>query len=110
MRETLLVQRHVLDRHPIPPEVERRREASLQATYEYLGLNADGPAYSRITKRCGVQRRYVSGRAFDVPVNVLDTTLAARTLGWQPSVPFRDGLERTLMSLQRARGAHRILE
>ena len=45
MRETLLVQRHVLDRHPIAPEVEGKREACLQATYEYLGLNANGPAY-----------------------------------------------------------------
>ena len=33
-----------------------------------------------------VPRRYVEGRPFDVPVNVLDTTLAARTLGWRPKV------------------------
>ena len=57
-----------------------------------------------------VQRQYVPGRAFDVPVNVLDTTLAARTLGWQPSVPFRDGLERTLESLRRERAAERRTE
>ena len=43
MKETLLVQRHVLDRHPILPDVERKREAHLQATYEYLGLHIDGP-------------------------------------------------------------------
>ena len=57
-----------------------------------------------------IYRRYVRGRPFDVPINVLDATLAARTLKWQPTVPFRDGLERTLMSLQRARAAHRISE
>jgi glycosyltransferase involved in cell wall biosynthesis len=44
MRETLLVQRHVLDRHPLPPDVEQKRDAHLQATYEYLGLHLDGPA------------------------------------------------------------------
>ena len=44
MRETLLVQRHILDRHPLPPDIERKREAHLQSTYEYLGLHVDGPA------------------------------------------------------------------
>lgn len=54
-----------------------------------------------------VRRRYVQGRPFDVPVNVLDTTLAARTLGWQPRVAFRDGLERTLEALRRTRAGQR---
>ena len=44
MRETLFVQRYVLDRHQISSEVQGKREAHLQATYEYLGLNKDGPA------------------------------------------------------------------
>ena len=44
MRETLLVQRRILDHHEVAADVERRREAHLQATYEYLGLNVDGPA------------------------------------------------------------------
>ena len=44
MRETLLVQRRVLDRHEIPAEVECKRQAHLQATYDYLGLGANGPA------------------------------------------------------------------
>ena len=43
MRETMLVQQHVSERHRLTPEVERKREASLQATYEFLGLAADGP-------------------------------------------------------------------
>jgi O-antigen biosynthesis protein len=47
MREILLVQRHILARHPIAPDVERLREAHLQTTYEYLGLNVDGPASYR---------------------------------------------------------------
>ena len=44
MRETLLVQRHILDRHPLTPDVERKREAHLQSTYEYLELHLNGPA------------------------------------------------------------------
>jgi O-antigen biosynthesis protein len=43
MREILLVQQHVLERHAISADAEQCREASLQRTYEYLGLNADGP-------------------------------------------------------------------
>jgi glycosyltransferase involved in cell wall biosynthesis/SAM-dependent methyltransferase len=44
MRETLLLQRHILDRHALSPDVERKREAHLQSTYEYLRLHVDGPA------------------------------------------------------------------
>ncbi len=43
MRETLIVQQHVLHRHGISPDVETKRQASLQATYEILGLHAEGP-------------------------------------------------------------------
>ena len=47
-----------------------------------------------------VRRRYSLGRAFDVPVNVLDIGLAGLALGWQPLVTFQTGLERTLRWLQ----------
>ena len=43
-----------------------------------------------------IARRYVDGRPFDVPVNVLDISRAGRELGWHPRVTFREGLERTL--------------
>lgn len=43
-----------------------------------------------------VARTYVEGRPFDVPVNVLDIARAARQLHWQPRVPFREALDRTL--------------
>jgi UDP-glucose 4-epimerase len=43
-----------------------------------------------------VQRRYVPGRSFDVPANVLDIRLARAELGWQPAIPFEEGLRRTL--------------
>ena len=48
-----------------------------------------------------VPRRYVQGRAFDVPVNVLDIRLATETLGWRPRFTFRQGLERTLEWIQK---------
>lgn len=34
-------------------------------------------------------------RAFDLPVNVLDTAKARRLLGWSPRVPLAEGLRRT---------------
>ena len=43
MREILMVQQHVVERHSITPDAERRLEISVQRTYEYLGLGADGP-------------------------------------------------------------------
>lgn len=43
-----------------------------------------------------ISRRHLPGRPFDVPVNVLDISLAAAHLGWQPRCSFREGLRRTL--------------
>lgn len=43
MRETMLVQQFIKSRHTITSDVEARRTAYLQTTYEYLQLNADGP-------------------------------------------------------------------
>jgi UDP-glucose 4-epimerase len=43
-----------------------------------------------------IKRRYMPGRKFDVPVNVLDNALAIKQLGWNPHVPFSEGLSRTL--------------
>jgi UDP-glucose 4-epimerase len=42
-----------------------------------------------------VARSYHPGRALDVPVNVLDSSLAAKHLGWRPQHEFVDGLRRT---------------
>lgn len=44
---------------------------------------------------------YVAGRRVDVPVNILDSGLASRTLGWAPQFAFLDGLQRTLDYLRR---------
>jgi UDP-glucose 4-epimerase len=47
-----------------------------------------------------VSRRYLPGRPFDVPTNVLDTSLATDHLNWRPQHTFSDGLRRTLEWLQ----------
>jgi hypothetical protein len=47
MREILMVQQFVLERHGETADATAKREASLQATYEYLGLNKDGPTSFR---------------------------------------------------------------
>jgi UDP-glucose 4-epimerase len=42
-----------------------------------------------------IERRYLPGRPFDVPVNVLSNALAREELGWSPSTPLRDGISST---------------
>jgi UDP-glucose 4-epimerase len=49
-----------------------------------------------------VQRRYLPGRPFDVPVNVLDISLARTHLDWQPQHTLQDGLCRTLTWLKQS--------
>jgi len=44
---------------------------------------------------CSVARRSLPGRDFDVPVSILDNSLARTELGWQPSTPFEGGLALT---------------
>jgi UDP-glucose 4-epimerase len=41
-----------------------------------------------------VERKYLAGRAFDVPSNVLDINAAYRSLAWSPEVRFIDGISR----------------
>lgn len=48
-----------------------------------------------------VARVYDPARSFDVPINVLDITLAREHLGWSPATAFQDGLRRTLDWLRR---------
>lgn len=43
-----------------------------------------------------LQRNYLPGRKFDVPVNVLDTSRAREMLAWQPRTSLQEGLARTL--------------
>lgn len=43
-----------------------------------------------------VNRRYLPGRDFDVPTNVLDITRARESLGWEPQTTFMEGMQHTL--------------
>jgi UDP-glucose 4-epimerase len=50
-----------------------------------------------------VKVEHTAARAVDVPVNVLDSTLARRHLGWGASTPLGEGLRRTCEWLRAAR-------
>jgi UDP-glucose 4-epimerase len=50
-----------------------------------------------------VTRRYLQGRPFDVPYNVLNNELAQQELGWSPRVSLREGLDRTRIWLQQVK-------
>lgn len=43
-----------------------------------------------------IKVEYRPGRPVDVPVSILDTTLAEKYLGWRPHVPFEKGLQKTI--------------
>jgi UDP-glucose 4-epimerase len=43
-----------------------------------------------------VERRYLPGRSFDVPVSILDNSLARAELNWVPRISLKDGLRLTL--------------
>lgn len=47
-----------------------------------------------------VSRKYVRGRDFDVPMNVLDISKAHMVLGWEPKTRFLEGLARVLAWLR----------
>jgi UDP-glucose 4-epimerase len=42
-----------------------------------------------------VARRYRPGRLFDVPVNILENSLAQQELGWAPRVGLEEGIVKT---------------
>lgn len=48
-----------------------------------------------------VERRYLPGRTFDVPVSVLSNGLAREELKWAPSTPLAEGIVRTAKWMQR---------
>lgn len=78
---------------------------SLAARSSYCGiLNVGGgnrlsvnEVIARIESALGMKarRRYLPGRAFDVPSNVLDYRLAREILGWEPQTPFDAGVRAT---------------
>jgi UDP-glucose 4-epimerase len=57
-----------------------------------------------IEKQLGhpVRVNYQPGRDFDIPINVLDISLAADELGWSPQVLFAEGLARMHLCISQA--------
>lgn len=48
-----------------------------------------------------IERRYLPGRSFDVPVSVLCNNLARSELNWTPLISMRDGIARTAEWIKR---------
>jgi UDP-glucose 4-epimerase len=48
-----------------------------------------------------VTRRYLPGRSFDVPVSVLDNSLAHTELQWSPAISLAEGLRMTIAAVNR---------
>jgi UDP-glucose 4-epimerase len=53
---------------------------------------------ARLGRTLEVRRE--AGRPFDVPISVLDVTLARTVLGWSPRLSFQEGMARTLRDLE----------
>lgn len=70
---------------------------------EGRSLNDLVAAIERVAERA-VERKYLPGRPFDVPVNVLDISRAKRVLKWRPEVSFEEGLRRTWEWMQTTYG------
>jgi UDP-glucose 4-epimerase len=50
-----------------------------------------------------LETNYMSGRVFDIPVNILDISRAKMYLHWQPTVGLLEGISRTFEWLQKQR-------
>jgi UDP-glucose 4-epimerase len=48
-----------------------------------------------------VIRNYTAGRSFDVPVSILNNSLAFKELGWMPKIELREGIARTAAWMKR---------
>ncbi len=48
-----------------------------------------------------LQARYLPGRTFDVPVNILDMFRARTRLNWRPMMELSDGILRTFKRMQK---------
>jgi UDP-glucose 4-epimerase len=49
---------------------------------------------------CSPRVRFLPGKPYNVPANVLDPTLAGKVLGWAPTVTFADGVARLVSHLR----------
>ena len=88
------------------------RDAGLSVTEsnaERIGVNVGsgiGTSLNDLVQAIGevvgrpVQCNYLPGRAIDVPVSVLDCSLAKREFGWSPAVTLPSGLAATVAWLR----------
>jgi UDP-glucose 4-epimerase len=53
---------------------------------------------SRLSRRIDVD--YVAPRPFDIPVNILNVTLAQEVLGWRRALSFNEGIEVAIENMQ----------
>jgi len=66
----------------LPPPVSRRRESAHLQYRQWAGAFPQGhPGRDRSESRTTLKVEYTAGRAFDIPVNVVDVGLAKRALG-----------------------------
>ena len=54
-----------------------------------------------------IDMQFLPPRSFDAATNVLDISLAEKSLGWSPATPFSDGLEKTVLWNQLRLGSSR---
>lgn len=89
------------------------RLASIPETFGHWTFNiASGHGVSlngivlELETRLGhkIQVVHRPGRNFDVPVSVLDVSLAREVLGWAPGLSFSDGIARTIADLRTTMG------
>ena len=64
-----------------------------------LSINQIAESIETTLGRGPLPRSYQAGRAADVPVNILDISLAGRELGWQPRIAWESGLAQTVQWL-----------
>lgn len=55
-----------------------------------------------------IERVYLAGRPYDVPINVLDISRARKDLSWAPQVSFETGLAATLRWLSNSHGFQQL--
>jgi UDP-glucose 4-epimerase len=69
-----------------------------------VGISLNG-IIETLTEHLGIKPTvsYQAGRAFDVPVSVLDITRAKDRLGWEPKLSFSTGCERMIRDLHEGR-------
>jgi UDP-glucose 4-epimerase len=90
-------------------DIARAMEMSAQTPTQQRVLNIGSGEGTSLTQLLHVieevserkpEVNYHDARSVDVPINILDTTLARQSLGWQPGFSLRSGLQATWQWVQ----------